>query len=139
MVRVITQLYIKNISENPKRLLQPHGISTARRPTKAPPSPPKKIILSKAKDPAAAEGKTGVIYDVRCEDCTSHYVGQTGRRLAELVREHRLAVGRPDQNCSNAQQVDRLNHSFNWETVSILDRLSLETPGNSWKLGVQRD
>ena len=113
----ITLPYIRNISETTKRLLQPHGITAAHKPTKT-----LQKILSNPKDPVAQEGKTGVIYNIQCKDCNSHYVGQTGRRLADLIHEHQLAVRRHDENSLISQHMNRLNHSFNWEAVGILDQ-----------------
>ena len=128
----ITLPYIRNNSETTNRLLQPHGITVAHKPTKA-----LQNILSKAKDPVAQEEKTGVIYNVQCKDCKTHYVGQTGRRLAEHIHEHQLAARRHNENSLISQYMDRLNHSFNWETVSILDQAKSKNPRNSGKLGTQ--
>ena len=89
----ITLPYIRNILETTNKLLQPHGITVAHKPTKT-----LQKILSNPKDPVAQEGKTGVIYNIQCKDCNSHYVGQTGRRLAERIHEHQLAVRRHDEN-----------------------------------------
>uniref|UniRef100_A0A2D4LEE4 Uncharacterized protein n=1 Tax=Micrurus spixii TaxID=129469 RepID=A0A2D4LEE4_9SAUR len=55
-------------------------------------------------------------------DCNSHYIGQAGRRLIKCIHEHQLAVRRYDENSLNSQHMSRLNHSFNWEVVSILDQ-----------------
>lgn len=81
----ITLSNIKNISETTNRLPQPHGISVAYKPTKT-----LHNILSKQKEPMAPEEKTGLIYNIQCDDCNSHHVGQTGGRLAEYVHEHQL-------------------------------------------------
>ena len=113
----ITLPFIRNILETTNRLLQPHGITVAHKPTKT-----LQKILSNPKDPVAQEAKTVVIYNIQCTDCSSHYVGQTGRRLAERIHEHQLAVRRQDESCLISQPMDRINHTFNWETVSILNQ-----------------
>jgi len=79
-------------------------------------------ILSNPKDPVTQEEKTGVIYNIQCKECDSHYVGQTGRRLAERIHEHQLAVRRHDENSLISQHMDRLNHIFKWDNVSILSQ-----------------
>ena len=113
----ITLPYIRNISETTNRLLQPHSITVAHKPTKT-----LQKILSNPKDPVTQETKTGVIYNIQCKDCNSHYVGQTDRRLAEHIHEHQQAVRRHDENSLISQHMDRLNHTFSWETLSILDQ-----------------
>lgn len=65
---------------------------------------------SKLKDPVTQEEKRKVIYNIQCKICTSHYVGQITRRLAECTHEHQLAED------LISQQMDRFSHNFNCKT-----------------------
>ena len=40
------------------------------------------------KDTRKIEHEHDVVYEAKCPDCTENYVGETGRRLTERVKEH---------------------------------------------------
>ncbi|ETE58049.1 Pxr1, partial [Ophiophagus hannah] len=63
-----------------------------------------------------------LVYNLRHQECCSHHVRQTGRRLAEHIHKHQLASRRQEENCLIEEYTDRLNHSFSWEIVSLLDQ-----------------
>ena len=44
------------------------------------------------KDRAHESEKAGVVYHIHCAVCPATYVGQTGRRLTQRLKEHRHAV-----------------------------------------------
>ncbi|KYN22199.1 hypothetical protein ALC57_05409, partial [Trachymyrmex cornetzi] len=64
-----------------------------------------------------------VVYKIFCKDCDATYVGQTGRKLATRISEHRNHI---NSNTSNQSVITdhrlEYNHEFDWEGVRILDR-----------------
>ena len=40
--------------------------------------------------------KSGIVYQISCQDCTASYIGQTGRNLSQRITEHRRAVKKTD-------------------------------------------
>ncbi len=49
-----------------------------------------------AKDPLKNEEKSGVVYRVNCEECSSYYVGETPKHLMARLQEHKSADRRQD-------------------------------------------
>ena len=47
----------------------------------------------KPKDPTPDNRKCGVIYELKCAECDSSYVGETARALETRLKEHRHAKG----------------------------------------------
>ncbi len=67
--------YINKISEGTARLLAPFGIKISHRPTKT-----IGTQLIRPKDPLTEKDKSNGIYDIPCQDCDCHYVGETRKR-----------------------------------------------------------
>ena len=61
------------------------------------------------KDRRRAEGEAGGAYELKCNDCDSVYVGETGRQLKMRMNEHR-------GHCRD------LVHTFDFDSVSVLAR-----------------
>ena len=57
-------------------------------------------ILCNPKDPVPAHQQEGVVYKISCSDCSKSYIGQTGRTLAQRVKEHQRYVRTFDVNNS---------------------------------------
>jgi len=74
--------YVKGLSE--ARILKYHGIATANRPHRT-----LRNFVVHLKDKVKDEEKTELIYRVLCKNCSSSYVGETGRKfgltLSQLV------------------------------------------------------
>ena len=83
----ITMPYIRGTSEAIKRLLNPLDIRTQFRPVTT-----LRNLLVHIKDPVPMEMKTGVVYQIGCQDCPATYVGQTGRTLSQRLKEHKSAL-----------------------------------------------
>ena len=64
--------------------------------------------------------KAGVIYRIKCHDCDKTYVGETDRSLHRRVSEH-MAVNRSSLTAM-AEHCKTLNHSFDWDSISIIGR-----------------
>ncbi len=79
--------YFANISETVARLLKPHGIGVAQRPVGT-----LRSRLMRIKDRIDQSEQSSIIYRAQCKDCSSNYAGQTSRKLATRVEDHRSAI-----------------------------------------------
>ena len=67
------------------------------------------------------EKKTGVVYDITCNDCGEYYIGETARTLEKRLGEHQK------QTTSAIQEhQSQANHEIDWEGVKILDKESVD-------------
>ena len=63
----------------------------------------------------------GVVYDITCNDCGEHYIGETARTLEKRLGEHQK------QTTSAIQEhQSQANHEIDWEGVKILDKESVD-------------
>ena len=100
-------------------------------------------LLVRPKDPIPPDSRKGVVYKIRCKDCSQSYIGQTGRTLSCCLKEHKRAVSQSDSNASaSAEHVLNTGHQIDWSNAMVLDsshfyyhRLYLE----SWYMQKQRD
>ena len=92
----LTLPYLKGPSGAIQRVLQPLNIRTFFRPTRT-----IRQILCHPKDPVPAHQQTGVVYKIPCSDCCKSYIGQTGKTLAQRIKEHQRADRTFDVNISS--------------------------------------
>jgi len=78
-------------------------------------------ILVHPKDRTPTEKKTGVVYDITCNDCGEHYIGETGRTLEKRLGEHQKQT-----TSAIREHQSQANHEIDWEGVKILDRESVD-------------
>ena len=45
-------------------------------------------ILCNLKDKREAYENSGIVYEIKCLDCSASYVGETGRELKLKIKEH---------------------------------------------------
>ena len=111
--------YIKGLSEAVRSKLTKYGIQVAFKPNKT-----LRNILVHPKDPIPKDSQTGAIYKISCNECSSSYVGETGRQLSVRVSEHRKALtsGNLDKSAVALHSAENL-HSINWSEVKILDKI----------------
>ncbi|CAH8652478.1 unnamed protein product [Heterobilharzia americana] len=109
--------YIKNISEIMTRLLKPLGIGVAHKPTNS-----LQTLLCRPKDATNKEDKPKIIYKINCNNCSQHYIGQSGRPLRLRLHEHQLAIKRHDISSLISMHMDNYGHEFNFDNVEVLDR-----------------
>jgi len=64
-----------------------HGIATANRPYRT-----LRNFVVHPKDKVRDEEKTELIYRVPCKNCSSSYVGETGRKFGLRIKEHKKEV-----------------------------------------------
>ena len=73
----------------------------------------------KVKAPLPMEKRTGVVYEIPCQDCEKVYIGETGRSLQKRMMEHKAAVRRGDRNNGIAVHAWDEDHRINWEGANI--------------------
>ena len=87
----VTLPYVRGVSEAIRCILTPLGVKVSFRPNVT-----LRQLLVRPKDRIPESEATGVVYQVPCASCPATYVGQTGRRLNQWLREHRRAVESAD-------------------------------------------
>ena len=73
---IATIPYVKGASERIARILRPHDITVAQKP-----STTLRDVLTKVKDPSPINSRAGAVYKIPCAECPASYVGETGRTL----------------------------------------------------------
>ncbi|KXJ09513.1 hypothetical protein AC249_AIPGENE17837 [Exaiptasia diaphana] len=103
-------------TERVQRILQQHNIKCCIKPDKT-----LRQILSKPKDPVEYEKQSGVVYRIPCGECSTQYIGETGRALRTRRKEHEAAV-RLGKTSSSAlvEHASKTGHAINWKETSIL-------------------
>jgi hypothetical protein len=64
--------------------------------------------------------KNNVVYRVNCNDCTSTYTGNTKRKLAQRLGEHKKALEKNYIQSHIAEHALENNHSIDWDNVEVL-------------------
>ena len=72
----------------------------------------------KEDDPYRGSG----VYRLRCDDCDSLYIGQTGREFKTRYKEHMRALTHPDRESKFADHLIEFDHSYTGmeENMTIL-------------------
>jgi hypothetical protein len=78
----------------------------------------------KPKTPLKDQEKSDVIYNIECNDCDAHYVGETSKKLKSRANEHKLCVRRFDELSQIAQHTHQYNHTFNFNDAKVLAQAS---------------
>jgi hypothetical protein len=119
----ISASYIKGSTEQINRILKPYSIQLATKPSKT-----LKSMLCHLKDKREKLDKKNIIYEIPCEDCTSSYIGETGRQLKKRVGEHQNTIGKYRQypNSQVSQHQHETGHTIDFENIKILDNNKYE-------------
>ena len=64
----------------------------------------------------------GVVYFIPCAECSTTYIGETGRTLKVRMAEHRRAVENKDYKKGIAMHFQNTAHTINWQEARILVR-----------------
>ncbi len=69
--------------------------------------------------------QSSIIYRAQCKDCSGYYTGQTSKRLATRIKEHRSAIS----NCNVKAFIMASNcvdtgHTFDLAEAKILSHVS---------------
>ena len=86
-LKYISAPYIKGCSERVQRILQPHQIKIAHKPSNT-----IKSKLCHLKDPRVASEKNHSVYKIDCINCVSSYIGETSKKVEDRVKEHRRNI-----------------------------------------------
>ena len=114
----VTIPYIKGVSEHIRRILAECDIQTRFRTTNT-----LRQLLSHPKDQTQTEKQSGVVYSIPCRDCSSFYIGETGKHLSTRLHQHKEATRRAEVDKSAvSEHVWNNNHNIDWANVSIIDR-----------------
>ena len=81
--------YIKGISENISRILQPFNIRVAQKPITT-----IRQLLTNVTDKDEPRNRQGAVCKINCSDCRASYIGETGRNLTTRLTEHKRAARR---------------------------------------------
>jgi len=79
------------------------------------------IFIKTGKDNIDGSSRCNVVYRIDCQDCKASYVGQTKRRLATRIKEHKNDINKKSGTLSVISTHRLQNHEFDWEGVHILD------------------
>ncbi|XP_020907486.1 stimulator of interferon genes protein-like [Exaiptasia diaphana] len=78
-------------------------------------------IPSRPKDPVEFEKQSGVVYRIPCGECSTQYIGETGRALRTRRKEHEAAVRLGKTSSSAlAEHASKTGHPIDWKETSIL-------------------
>ena len=61
------------------------------------------------------------IYDITCNDCGEHYIGETARTLEKRLGEHQKQT-----TSAIREHQSQANHEIDWEGFKILDKESVD-------------
>jgi uncharacterized protein (UPF0335 family) len=111
---VVTLPYVKGTTEKIARLLRKHKIKTAHKPHKK-----IKDFINSPKEPIEAKNKCG-IYKINC-NCGLSYIGQTGRRIEERLREHERSIRlKQTDKSAVAEHILNQGHEIEWQKTNLL-------------------
>ena len=106
--------YIQGVSETIARVYQNKGIRTHYKPVNS-----IRQQLVAPKDKIKTVDKSGVVYQLNCQECPAAYVGESERALRTRVGEHK----RPSNTTSPvAQHAKQSKHRIDWSNVKVLDQ-----------------
>ena len=106
--------YVRRLSEKLERVCAPLGVKTVFKPART-----LKQTLMRVKTNIPEEKKTGVIYEVPCEECPQTYIGETKRTLKVRLSEHKQAVKHGDPKNGIAVHAHESNHRIDWDGARV--------------------
>ena len=107
--------YVRGASEALRRILGKSGIAVHFKPQNT-----LRSLLVAPKDKTSPLKCSGTIYQLSCKDCSSTYVGESGRPLGARIKEHQ----RTSSVHSPVQEHSKAGHHIDWDNVKILDKES---------------
>ena len=97
--------YIKGISENISRILQPFNIRVAHKPITT-----LRQLLTNVKDKDESRNRQGAVFKVNCSDCHASCFGEIDRNLTTRLTEHKRATRKGDANNLTAEHHQLRNY-----------------------------
>lgn len=117
--KYISLPYIPEITNPIKKILKPHNIQIAEKPSNN-----SKNFFTKLKPNIPKDEQTNVIYKINCSDCNQVYIGQTKQYLKNRVQNHKNSIryGNTDHRTALAKHATENLHNFDFKNVEILDK-----------------
>ncbi|XP_072021602.1 uncharacterized protein [Amphiura filiformis] len=106
----ITLPYVQGVSEAINRTIRQAGMTVHSKPANI-----IRSMLVSPKDKPQKLERTGSIYQIKCGDCPSTYVGQSERALSKRISEHKR------ESSPVGAHMKSHKHSFDPKEVHILD------------------
>ena len=75
-----------------------------------------------SKQPQPPMDIKGVVYLISCSECSTVYIGETGRTLKVILVKHKRAVRMGDVNNGIAVHSLKTGHSIAWDKAKITER-----------------
>ncbi len=94
--------YVPKISEAIRRTLNPEGIRVAFTSTST-----LEKSLTHVKDSIPKDKASQLVYKLSCQDCTTVYIGETSRSVADRMKEHSQLTKRNPRNNEERTKLDR--------------------------------
>lgn len=114
--------YIPRLFENISQKMKKYNIRTVPKITSS-----LNRYVRRGKDSTQKMDQSGVVYKINCKDCDATYVGETKRKLSTRINEHYKNSLKDDKEFVINDHMNKLNHTFNFNNVEILDR------DNNWR------
>lgn len=109
--------YVRNLTESLISVLsQINGLKIAVKNQKS-----IKSLFTRKKDSTPILQQSGVVYSLRCQGCSSVYVGQTSRNLSSRITSHRSDIRRNISSCALAKHVCDTGHTVDYQNPKVLD------------------
>ena len=121
--KIFTMLpYVEGLSEKLKRAFASAGVNTSFKPL----TTLRKVLVS-PKDKTTLEKQSGVIYSIKCKDCDSLYIGESGRKLEKRLAEHKSKAA--SSKSAIREHIERSKgHNIDWDNVKVLEREPKDFP-----------
>ena len=93
----------------------------------------KQVVQTKQIQKLESMKTSGVVYKVRCKNCTQIYIGETGRELKIRLNEHKRAAEKTEDNDKEetnenlsglSQHLKNKQHQADWNNAKIIKKES---------------
>ena len=81
-----------------------------------------KEILNNKEEKNHSNEENSVVYEIPCKGCYNTYVGETGRGLNIMLKEHRKDVKFNRVSNAAVLHIEKYNHLPDWNRTRILEK-----------------
>uniref|UniRef100_A0A8D9BPX0 Reverse transcriptase domain-containing protein n=1 Tax=Cacopsylla melanoneura TaxID=428564 RepID=A0A8D9BPX0_9HEMI len=78
-------------------------------------------FFSNMKDKTKKEIKSGIVYKIDCENCSSSYIGESGQYLKKRMYQHNYDIKRDNNVSALTNHAFENSHKFDFDNVKIVD------------------
>ena len=135
----ITLPYVPAVSDALARNIRKAGVAVHLKPINT-----IRSRLVRPKDKIDKLEQSGCVYHIKCDNCDSHYVGETSRRLSERISEHHRSsspVGHHvqyNQHNISAESVSVLHKEPDWFRRGVAEAIKIEQQSPDLNRGKER-